>query len=197
MNLQEISNILKTEGAPDDLKEKMILEVIAKDKKVLPYICTLLHEERNNNRERINNLNNLLGKADCALSCPELNADGFIQKEVKDFYTENKDIKHSFKRYENEELEGDEEPDKEDGESDTPFESFASVDDISALIEVLDKSMDIRYPHEAESLQQLIDYLYSGDLPDEGHSYQLDCFLRDPKEFFKSWNVTLHNHATA
>lgn len=57
MNLKTIKNIIDTQSLSEETKVQMILSVISEDKNAIPYILTILTNERNINRSIISDLN--------------------------------------------------------------------------------------------------------------------------------------------
>lgn len=57
MNLKLIKDIIDTPTASEEAKAQMILSVISEDKNAIPYILTILTNERNTNRSLISDLN--------------------------------------------------------------------------------------------------------------------------------------------
>ena len=95
INISEIKEIINSNDK-DEIKQFKIISVLAKSKNVIPMINLILKIEREYNEELINKINLLLSKADVGLTTPELN-DGFIQEEIKEFYSEGL-IRHCFKQ---------------------------------------------------------------------------------------------------
>lgn len=102
MDLNKIKTILLSDGniIPEVEKRALILSVIAEDERAIPDILDILNSERKKKKELITEFNTLLSKADAALDSPKLNKEGFIQKEVENFYIKNKGyIRHNWKDY--------------------------------------------------------------------------------------------------
>lgn len=72
MNLQFIKEIIDNQHLSFDIKNKMILNVIAEDKKCIPYLMELLEIERKQNRELITDMNLELSRADVHIQEPLL-----------------------------------------------------------------------------------------------------------------------------
>lgn len=98
MNLNKIKDIIDLD-IDKPIKEDLILMVLAADEKVILNLLKMLNIERNSNIELLTKTNLLLSKADIIIQKPELDKDKFFQKEVKEFYIENKDrLSHCFKQ---------------------------------------------------------------------------------------------------
>ena len=95
MNLNKIRNILELEMISDNQKESLIIDEIAKDKNVIPTILNILQSERKRKDELTSTINLLLSKAHTGLKHPKLNENGFMQKEILDFY-KKREIGHCF-----------------------------------------------------------------------------------------------------
>lgn len=97
MDLNELREILDAR-LPDETTEMLVIRSLAKDKQVIPTIIRLIGEERESKREMYEKMNLLLSKADIGLDDSKYNRDGFMQKEIRDFYIEYKGIVgHCFK----------------------------------------------------------------------------------------------------
>lgn len=57
MNLKAIKDIINEQTISEETKAQMILSVISEDKNAIPYILTILTNERNTNRLIISDLN--------------------------------------------------------------------------------------------------------------------------------------------
>lgn len=102
MNLDKIKTILLSNDRilPAVEKRALIIAVIAEDEQAIPDILDILGAERKLRKGLVGELNALLSKADAALDSPKLNKGGFIQREVEQFYTKNKDyVRHNWKDY--------------------------------------------------------------------------------------------------
>lgn len=98
MNLNKIKDIIDLD-IDKPIKEDLILMVLAADEKVILNLLKMLNIERNSNIELLTKTNLLLSKADIIIQKPELDKDKFFQKEVNEFYIENKDrLSHCFKQ---------------------------------------------------------------------------------------------------
>lgn len=96
MNLKNIKEIVNNNIISDDMKYHLIIEEIAKSEDVIPTVMLILNQERQQKQDLINELNVLLSKAHTGLEEPEFNKDGFMQKEITEFYKKGK-IGHVFK----------------------------------------------------------------------------------------------------
>jgi hypothetical protein len=102
MKLKEIKDVLDSD-IPDDSKRYAILKLIAKDENAIPDILEILDYERKSKKALLENINLLLSKAHVGLEVAKydknsLNSDGFIQREIMQFYLDNKGtIGHCFK----------------------------------------------------------------------------------------------------
>lgn len=93
MNLENVKHIVNS-GLPN--WDWLLLVELSKDTDVLPNLMAILNAERKSNKELITDLNALLSKAHVGLESPKLNNDGFMQKEIKEFYASGR-IGHCFK----------------------------------------------------------------------------------------------------
>jgi hypothetical protein len=93
MNLENIKQIVNS-----DLPnwETLLLIEFSKDNNVIPKLLDILDAERYRNKMLVQDLNALLSKAHVGLETPKLNKDGFMQKEIKEFYKSGR-IGHCFK----------------------------------------------------------------------------------------------------
>lgn len=99
MNLLKIEAVINS-GYPDDIKRIEIIKLIALDDQALPMALKILEEERKENDKVMSRMNLLLAKLDLCTDEPSLLKSSNIQKEITDFYIENKDKKnvgHCFK----------------------------------------------------------------------------------------------------
>ena len=92
MNLENIKTIV---NSGRENWERLLMIEIAKDKSAIPFMMGILDAERADNGELIRDLNLLLSKAHTGLEIPKLNKDGFMQKEIKEFYKSGR-INHCF-----------------------------------------------------------------------------------------------------
>jgi len=92
MNLQDIKAIVNS-GLPN--WENMLLEEIAKDKNAIPMVMRMLDTERHENGKLVTDLNAELSRAHVALENPEVNKDGFVQKEIRKFYAQGR-VNHCY-----------------------------------------------------------------------------------------------------
>ena len=99
MDLKLLQYIVNSEMDTEQ-QEYLIIQTLAKDKKVIPIIMDILAEERKVNADLILNMNLELSRADVGLDTPAVNEDDFIQKEIKKFYAKYKDsVGHCYKDY--------------------------------------------------------------------------------------------------
>lgn len=94
MNLQNIKHIVNS-GLPN--WETLLLIELSKDSNAITNVLEILDAERQTNKMLILDLNALLSKAHVGLETPKLNKDGFMQKEIKEFYQSGR-IGHCFKQ---------------------------------------------------------------------------------------------------
>ena len=94
MNIEKIKEIVNTD-LPSDYKEKLILSVIANDKKVIPYIMEILEYERKKNEELLLDTNMELSRALIVLDTKNKKAmkehTEFVVGEIKNHYLKWKD----------------------------------------------------------------------------------------------------------
>jgi hypothetical protein len=96
MDLKKIKQILDESLFSDSQKKLLIFDEIAKSEDAIPTILSILESERKTKEELIIDLNLLLSKAHTGLEEPEFNKDGFMQKEILEFYKQKR-IGHCFK----------------------------------------------------------------------------------------------------
>ncbi len=102
MKIDEIKAIVNAD-LPDDFKRRGILRLMAKDESVIPELLEILNIERKAKKVLLTDMNALLSKSHVALEIATfdkkgLNGDGFIQREIMEFYLNNKDtVGHCFK----------------------------------------------------------------------------------------------------
>lgn len=92
MNLENIKAIVNS-GLPN--WERLLIYELSKDKDAIPIMMEILHAERKEKEELIIDLNALLSKAHVGLETPKFNKNGFMQKEIKEFYKSGR-INHCF-----------------------------------------------------------------------------------------------------
>lgn len=105
MNLKALKNIIDAEHLPDNVKEEMILIMLAADKKVIPHILTMLSNERKFNEELIIDQNVELSRALLVLKDSNLKWNkkivcdpSWVVEQIKQHYEKYKDvIKCTFK----------------------------------------------------------------------------------------------------
>ncbi len=93
MKLENIKKIVDS-GLPN--WETLLLIELSNDPNVIPKLMDMLDRERHMNKTLIQDINVLLSKVHVGLENPKLNKDGFMQKEVKEFYKSGR-IGHCFK----------------------------------------------------------------------------------------------------
>ncbi len=96
MNLNKIKEIIEMSLISETDKKNLIVDEISKSEDVVPTILMILNAERKRKNELVNTMNLLLSKADVGLEEPKLNEDGFMQKEISEFYN-NAEMNHCFK----------------------------------------------------------------------------------------------------
>ena len=96
MNLNKIKEIIELPLISEADKESLIIDEISKNENVVPTILRILNAERGRKNELVSTMNLLLSKADVGLKEPELNEDGFMQKEISEFY-DTAEVNHCFK----------------------------------------------------------------------------------------------------
>ena len=85
MDINKIKSVVDL-NAPDSIKEELILEILSKDQNLIPNLLKILQGEREERNDLILELNLQLSRAHTGLENPELNEDGFMQKEIQEFY---------------------------------------------------------------------------------------------------------------
>lgn len=95
MDIKAISEIINNEFLTDYQKEKAICIVIARDTTAIPAILRILDNEREEKNKLVTDLNMYLSKAHLGLKEPKYNKDGFMQKEISEFYKSGR-IGHCF-----------------------------------------------------------------------------------------------------
>ena len=97
MDLQAIKTTVNSD-VPDNVKEDLIICILANDERVIENILSIIKEEREQKKRLLEDINLLLSKAHTGLEQPQYNKDGFMQKEITEFYLKNKKyIGHCFK----------------------------------------------------------------------------------------------------
>ncbi len=99
MNLNKIKDIIEMPLVSQDSKEFLIIDEISKSENVIPTILRILNAERERKSELVSTMNLLLSKADVGLKDPKFNHEGFMQKEIYEFY-ETSEVNHCFKQCE-------------------------------------------------------------------------------------------------
>lgn len=107
MDLKTIKEIIISD-VDDELKEALIINTLANDKKVIPMIMEILDSERKQNKDLIMDMNLELSRAYLYIDIrPESKVEGkdsfnkgFIMDELAKFYIKYKDkITHCFNRF--------------------------------------------------------------------------------------------------
>lgn len=102
MNIKKITEIVNDPLYTDDIKEHLIIAVLADDKNVIPTILDILAVEREKKRQLISDMNFQLSRAHCAIEVPKLNKEHFVEKEIIKFYHKNKEeVRHCFANMDN------------------------------------------------------------------------------------------------
>ena len=96
MNLNKIKEIIEMPLISEADKQNLIINEISKNDNALPTLLGLLSAERERKNELVSTMNLLLSKADVGLKEPKLNEDGFMQKEISEFY-DTAEVNHCFK----------------------------------------------------------------------------------------------------
>ena len=96
MNLTKIKEIIEMPLISEADKKNLIVDEISKSEDVVPTILMILNAERVRKNELVSTMNLLLSKADIGLKEPKLNEDGFMQKEISEFY-DTAEVNHCFK----------------------------------------------------------------------------------------------------
>lgn len=98
MDLQKIRQLVNG-NLTNDIVRMTILKVIAEDETALLDMMQILENERRRKKELILEMNMQLSRADMGLKNPKLNYDGFMQKEISEFYQQYRDqVLHCFKK---------------------------------------------------------------------------------------------------
>lgn len=87
MNLLRLKEILDNPILTENQQRTAIYEELSKDKNSITTILMILNAERERNDKLITDLNLYLSKANVVLQEPKLNKDGFVQKEIAEFYS--------------------------------------------------------------------------------------------------------------
>ena len=90
----------------DDLKERIILSIIGKDEKAIPFVMEMLSNEREDNRELKYAMNLELSRAHIYIENPDAingknkeEKKAFVIREIDKFYTQFRDrIHHCFNK---------------------------------------------------------------------------------------------------
>jgi len=107
MNIKKLKSIINSE-LPEYVIESQVINLLAKDKNVIPDILKILESERNLKNDLITDMNLELSRAHIYI---ELSTEtkkqakdsfnkSFVINEIKNFYTKYKsNIKHCFNRF--------------------------------------------------------------------------------------------------
>lgn len=94
MNRERLKEIINNDLIQE--WEAEIIKEIANDQNAISFVLIMLNAERSQNKSLITELNMQLSRAHLALEEPDINKDGFVQKQIHDFYKLGK-IKHCYK----------------------------------------------------------------------------------------------------
>jgi len=104
MDIKSIKSVLDNNLLPENIKENLILSIIALDKKAIPMILQILNSEREQNKEIILDSNSELSRALITLEDPNIGKEnqiielGFVIDEIKKHYLKwQNTIKCNFK----------------------------------------------------------------------------------------------------
>lgn len=106
MNIKEIKSIVDIKDLDDNTKSELILHVIAKDKKAIPTILSIIEIERKMNNELIGDSNAELSRALITLQDPNIGKKkpkpivelDFVVNEIKKHYLKWEDtVRCNFK----------------------------------------------------------------------------------------------------
>ena len=98
MNLKELKSIINS-GLSDEVIKSEIINSLAKDENVIPFIMKILEREREFKKEIHSEMNLLLSKAHIGLDNKKFNEGNFMQKEIIEFYTKYRGyVGHCFKK---------------------------------------------------------------------------------------------------
>ena len=95
MDLNKIKKILEFPLINESEKKRLIINELAKDESVVNTILIILNAERERKNKLVSKMNLLLSKAHVGLKTPKLNKDGFMQKEISEFY-DKAEVDHCF-----------------------------------------------------------------------------------------------------
>jgi hypothetical protein len=97
MNIKELKKIANSD-IPEELMKSAIINSLARDENIITLVMKILDQERQLKKEMQQEMNLLLSKAHLGLEKKELNEDGFMQKEILEFYDKYKEnVSHCFK----------------------------------------------------------------------------------------------------
>lgn len=97
MNIKELKSIINS-SLEDDIIKSEIINSLARDENVISDVMKILERERQLKKSIHDEMNILLSKAHIGLDNKKFNEDGFIQKEIIDFYRRHKEyVGHCFK----------------------------------------------------------------------------------------------------
>ena len=96
MNLNKIKEIIEMPLISEAYKKNIIIDEISKSEEIVSTILMILNAERERKNELVSSMNLILSKEDVGLKEPKLNEDGFIQKEISEFY-DTSEVNHCFK----------------------------------------------------------------------------------------------------
>lgn len=103
MDIKAIKEIILSDN-PLEIKEHLIINILAKDPKVIPTILKILNNEREGQKELILDMNLELSRADVFIGLNQKKRSDFdkdfIQGEIQSFYNKHKDsVTHCFNKY--------------------------------------------------------------------------------------------------
>lgn len=93
MKLENIQAIVNSGNAN---WKQLLYEELATDESAIITILQILGAERSEKKQLITDLNFQLSRAHTVIETPELNRDGFVQKEIRKFYKEGR-VNHCYK----------------------------------------------------------------------------------------------------
>ena len=110
MNIQELKTAINSD-LPDDFKEQQIIQILAKDKNVMPTVLKILSAEREYQKEILDEINLNLSRTHIFIEAytPDLQklkkvesvgfTKQFVLDKVEEFYTNYPSIRHLFNRF--------------------------------------------------------------------------------------------------
>ncbi len=107
MDIKSIKKIVSS-NYPDDIKEKLIIDVLALDSNAIPLVMEVLQKERKSKKELVRDLNLELSRAHIYIDMrPESKKEGrenvnkgFLLDQIAKFYIKHKgEVTHCFNRF--------------------------------------------------------------------------------------------------